>query len=53
MKRVALKLISQIVLETPSADIKRMSRDFEKLELKLVSLKSHRTFNETCLNVYM
>ena len=33
-----------------SADVKRMFRELEKLHLKLVSLKSHRTFNETSLN---
>ena len=27
-----------------------MFRDLEKLNLKLVSLESHRTFNETCIN---
>ena len=27
-----------------------MFLELEKLQLKLISLKSHRTFNETCLN---
>ena len=27
-----------------------MFRELEKLQLKLGSLKTHRTFNETCLN---
>ena len=27
--------------------------ELEKLQLKLVCLVSHRTFNETCLNIYI
>ena len=30
-----------------------MFREIEKVQMKLVSLKSHRTFNETCLTPFM
>ena len=33
--------------------LEQMFRELEKLQLKLVSLKSHRTFNETCLTIYI
>ena len=50
IRRVVIKWLSRTVLKTSSADIIRMFRDLEKLQLKLVCLVSHRTFNETCLN---
>jgi len=50
-----IKWLSRTVLKTSNADVdvKRMFREQEKLQLKLVSLKSHRTFNENCLNIYI
>ena len=44
------KMLSRTVLKTTSDDNKWLFRELEKLQLKLVILKSHRTFNETCLN---
>ena len=53
IKRAVIKWLSRTVLKTSSADIKRLFRELEKLQLKLVSLKSHRTFNETCVYKYI
>ena len=50
VKRAVIKWLSRTVFKTSSNDVKRMFRDLEKLNLKLVSLESHRTFNETCIN---
>ena len=50
MKYVVIKWLSRTFLKTYSIDTKQMFRDLEKLDLKQVSLKSHRTFDETCLN---
>ena len=52
-KRIVMKWSSRTVLKTSSADIKRMFCDLEKLYMKLVSLKSHRKFNEICLNTHI
>ena len=49
---ILVTFIRNLIRKTSSADIKRMFREPEKLQLKLASLKSHRTFNETCLNIY-
>ena len=38
-----------IVLKTSEFLTKRKFRDTEKLSLKIVSLESHRKFNESCL----
>ena len=53
LKRAVIKWLSRTVLKTSSADVKRMFRELENLQLKLVSLKSHRILNETCLNIYI
>ena len=50
IRSVVIKWLSRTVLKTSSADIIRMFRELEKLQLKIVCLMSHRTFNETCLN---
>ena len=53
VKRAVIKWLSRTVFKTSSNDVKRMFRDLEKLNLKLVSLESHRTFNETCINIFI
>ena len=53
LKRAVIKWLYRAVLKTSSADVKRMFRELENLQLKLVSLKSHRILNETCLNIYI
>ena len=50
LKHAVIKWLSRTVLKTSSDDVKQMFRELEKLQLKLMSLKFHRTFNETCLN---
>ena len=50
VKRAVIKWLSRTVLRTSSDHVKLMFHELEKLHLKLVSLKSHRTFNETCLS---
>ena len=50
LKRVVIKWLSRTVLKTSSADVKWIFHELEKLKLKLVFLKSHRKFNETCHN---
>ena len=53
VKPAVIKWLSRTVFKTSSNDVKRMFRDLEKLNLKLVSLESHRTFNETCIYLYI
>ena len=50
LKAAVIKLLSRTVLKTSSTDVKRMFCELEKLQLKLMSVKSHRTFNETSLS---
>ena len=46
LKRAVIKWLSRTVLKTSGADVKRMLYELEKLQLKLMYLKSYRTFNE-------
>ena len=52
VKRAVIKWLSRTVFKTSSNDVKRMFRDLEKLQLKLVPLKSHRTFNDIYIYIY-
>ena len=49
IRKCVIKWWSFIVLKTSDSLTKRKFRDIEQLSSKLVSLESHRKFNESCL----
>ena len=50
MRHLIIKWLSRIVLKTSSREVVQKYREVEKLSLKCCNVRSHRTFNECCLN---
>ena len=44
-----VKWLSFIILRTATPQVKSEYRKIEKMKMKIIKLKSHRSFNETCV----
>ena len=52
-KDVIILWMSKIILKINSNNVIQKYREIEKLNDKLIELKSNQRFNETCLNIYI
>ena len=46
----ATQWMSKVITKVISGNVRKLFRDIEKKSIKLIETKSHRAFNECCLN---
>ena len=48
----ALLWLSRVIFKVLNQECKKFNRKLESTTIKQISARTHRSFNETCLNIY-
>ena len=53
IKFFAFLWVSRIIFKVLNQEFKKLYRKLERTTIKQISARAHRSFNETCLNIYI